>query len=132
MSEENVEVVRRSTELWNAEDIEGLRELFHPDAVLHVPEGFPEKGPFSGVDQVINQYRRLGENFSQHHLESTDTEASGEYVIVRYCWTVRGDHSGIGAELRYTGIFRLRTEKIIEVRYYWDHAAALESAGLSE
>jgi ketosteroid isomerase-like protein len=132
MSQETVEIVRRSTELWNAGDLEGLRELFDPDAVLHVPEGFPEKGPFSGVDQVIKQYRRLGEDFSQHHLESTDIEASGNDVIVQYCWTVRADHSGIGAELRYTGIFRLRTRKIIEVRYYWDHAAALEAAGLRD
>jgi ketosteroid isomerase-like protein len=132
MSEENLEVVRRSTELWNAGDVEALRGLFHPDAVLHIPEGLPEKGPFSGVDQVINQYRRMGEDFSQHHLESTDTEARGDCVIVRYCWIVRGDHSGIGGELRYTGIFRLRDGKITEVRYCWDHDEALAAAGLRE
>ncbi len=132
MSQENVEIVRRSTELWNAGDLDGLRELFHADAVLHMPEGFPEKGPFVGVDEVIKQYRRLGEDFSQHHLESTHTEASGDSVLVRYCWTVRGDHSGIGAELRYTGSFRLRDGKIVEVRYDWDHSAAFQGAGLSE
>jgi ketosteroid isomerase-like protein len=132
MSEENVEVVRRSTELWNAGDMEGLRELFHPDAVLYVPEGFPEKGPFSGVDQVIKQYRRLGEDFPEDHLEHIDTEARGDRVMVRYRRTVRSEHSGVGAELRYTGIFRFRTGKIIEVRYYWDHTVALEAPGRSE
>jgi ketosteroid isomerase-like protein len=132
MSEENLEVVRRSTELWNAGNLDGLRELFHPDAVLHVPEGFPEKGPFSGVDQVINQYRRLGEDFTEDHLESTDTEARGDRVIVAYRRTVRAAHSGVGAELRYTGIFRLRSGKIIEVRYFWDHTEALEAAGSSD
>jgi ketosteroid isomerase-like protein len=132
MSEENVEIVRRSTELWNAGDVEGLRELFHPDVVLHVPEGMPEKGPFTGADEVIDQYRRLGENFTQHHLESTEAEAPGDRVVVTYCWTVRGDYSGVGAELRYTGIFRLRSGKITEVRYYWDHTEALEAAGRSE
>jgi ketosteroid isomerase-like protein len=132
MSEENVEVVERSTELWNAGDVEGLRQLFDPDVVLHIPEGGPEKGPFSGVDQVVSQYRRMGEDFSQHHLESTDTEARGDRVIVRYHWTVRGDHSGIGFELRYTGVFRLRNGKIVEARYGWDHAEVLEAAGLSE
>jgi ketosteroid isomerase-like protein len=132
MSQENVEIVRRSTEVWNAGDLEGLRELFHPDAVLHVPEGFPEQGPFVGADEVINQYRRLGEDFSEHHLESTDMEASGDYVIVQYRWTIRADRSGIGAELRYAGTFRLRDGKIVEVRYYWDHTAAIEAVGLSE
>jgi ketosteroid isomerase-like protein len=132
MSQENVDIVRRSTELWNAGDVEGLRELFHPDVVLHIAEGLPEKGPFSGVDEVIKQYRRMGEDFTQHHLESTDSEARGDWVIVRYCWTVRGDYSGIEGELRYTGVFRLRTGKIIEVRYCWDHAEALAATGLSE
>jgi ketosteroid isomerase-like protein len=132
MSHENVEIVRRSTELWNAGEVDALRELFHPDAVLHIPEGLPETGPFSGVDQVIEQYRRMGEDFSQHHLEHTDTEGRGDCVIVRYCWSVRGDYSGIGGELRYTGVFRLRAGKIIEVRYCWDDAEALEAMGLSE
>jgi ketosteroid isomerase-like protein len=132
MSEGNVEVVRRSTELWNAGDVEALRELFHPDVVLHVPEGMPEKGPFSGLDQVISQYRRLGEDFTEDHLEGTYTEAPDDCVIVRYCRTLRGDRSGIGAELRYTGTFRLRSGKIVEVRYHWDHSEALEAAGLRE
>jgi ketosteroid isomerase-like protein len=132
MSQENVEIVRRSTELWNAGNVEGLRELFHPYAVLHVPEGLPEKGPFSGVDQVIQQYQRMHEAFTNHDLQSTDTEARGDCVIVRYCWHMRGAYSGVEGELRYTGVFRLSAGKIIDVRYCWDDAEALEAAGLAE
>jgi ketosteroid isomerase-like protein len=132
MSQENVEIVRRSTELWNAGDVGALRELLHPEAVLHIPEGLPEKGPFSGADEVIDQYRRMHEAFTHHDLVSTNIEARGDWVIVRYCWSMQGAHSGIEGELRYTGVFRLREGKIIEVRYCWDEAEALEAAGLRE
>ena len=33
MSQENVEVVRASLQAWNAEDMDALRELYHPDAI---------------------------------------------------------------------------------------------------
>ena len=131
MSAENLEIVRRSTELWNGGDFDGLRELFAPDVVLHIPEGLPDQGPFCGADEVVNQYRRMGEDFSLH-LEGTDSEARGDWVIVRYRWTVRGDYSGIEGEFRYTGVFRVRDGKIVEVRYCWNDADALAAAGLAE
>jgi ketosteroid isomerase-like protein len=44
MSQENVEVVRAVFGAWNAGDMDALRELYHPDAVLRMPEGWPEPG----------------------------------------------------------------------------------------
>jgi ketosteroid isomerase-like protein len=48
-SQENVVVVRALFETWNAGDMKGLRELYHPDVIVRAPEGWPEPGPFVGV-----------------------------------------------------------------------------------
>ena len=41
MSQENVGVVKASFEAWNAEDMDALRELYHPEAIARPPEGWP-------------------------------------------------------------------------------------------
>jgi ketosteroid isomerase-like protein len=48
MSQENVEIVKAAFEAWNAGDMDALREHFDPGAILHLPEGWPEPGPFVG------------------------------------------------------------------------------------
>jgi ketosteroid isomerase-like protein len=45
MSQENVEAVRATFEAWNAGDMDALREPLHPDAILWMPEDWPEPGP---------------------------------------------------------------------------------------
>ena len=42
MSQENVEIVRAGFEAWNAGDMDGLREVFDPDVIARMPEGWPE------------------------------------------------------------------------------------------
>ncbi len=34
MSQENIEIVRHYVKVWNAGDMEGVRELYDPDAVM--------------------------------------------------------------------------------------------------
>jgi ketosteroid isomerase-like protein len=47
MSQENIEVMRTYLKLWNARDMEGVRELYDPDAVMEVAPDWPEPGPLS-------------------------------------------------------------------------------------
>jgi len=48
MSQENVEVVKAGFDAWNAGDMDTAREMYDPDAVLKMAEGWPEPGPFVG------------------------------------------------------------------------------------
>jgi ketosteroid isomerase-like protein len=58
MSHENVEIVRRAFGVWNAGNMDALRELFDPDIVWRAPEGWPEPGPYVGRESVMRQNRR--------------------------------------------------------------------------
>jgi ketosteroid isomerase-like protein len=42
MSQENVEVVRTFLKLWNTGDMDGVRELYDPDAVMEAAPDWPE------------------------------------------------------------------------------------------
>jgi ketosteroid isomerase-like protein len=48
MSQENVETVRAVFEVWNAEDMRTLHELYDPEVIVRPPEGWPEPGSFRG------------------------------------------------------------------------------------
>src|SRR5437764_13584885 len=61
MSQENVEVVRAAFDAWNAGDMDALRQLYHPDAIVRSPEGWPEPGPFVGREAVMREFEQLRE-----------------------------------------------------------------------
>jgi ketosteroid isomerase-like protein len=60
----------------------------------------------------------------------TDFIAAADRVIVRDAW--RGAGQGPGADMEFSRVFTLRERKIIDIEIFWDHAEALEAAGLSE
>ena len=63
MSQENVEIVKAGFEAWNAGDMDALRELYDPDAILRTPEGWPEPGPFFGREAIMRQFEQIRETW---------------------------------------------------------------------
>ena len=131
MSEENVEVVQASFEAWNAGDMDAFRELHHPDAILRMAEDWPEPGPYFGRDAVMREYKQLRDTWKRDTSELIgDLIDVGDRVVVRFIW--RGAGHGPEANLEATGVFTVRKGKIVYQEFFWDHAEALETLGLSE
>ena len=59
-----------------------------------------------------------------------DITDAGDRVVVRQVW--HGAGSGPEANIESTGVFTVRNGRVIGVEQFWDHAEALEAAGLSE
>jgi ketosteroid isomerase-like protein len=88
MSQENVEVVRTCVKVWNAGDMEGVLELYDPDAVMEVVPDWPEPGPFVGRDAVMQQLSQARGAFDSDSLEFlSDLVAVGDRVITRAAGT---------------------------------------------
>ena len=131
MSQENVEIVRKAFEVWNAGDMDAFREFYDPDIIVRPPEGWPEPGPFVGRDAVMRQWEQLRQTFDDDALELlSDFIDAGERVAVRVCW--RGAGHGPEANLEMTDVFTLREGRIFYLECYWDHADALKAVGLAE
>ncbi len=131
MSEENVEVVRRAYEVWNAGDMDALRELYDPGIIWRGPEGWPEPGPYAGREAVMGQVEQMRETWDTDSFELiSELIDVGDRVAVRFIW--RGAGHGPEANIEATGLYTVRKGRIIGIEFFWDHAEALATLGLPE
>ena len=131
MSQENVEVVKAAYVAWNAGDMDAFRELHHPDVIARPPERWPEPGPFVGRDAVMRQYERHRATWDADAVEViSDYVDVGDRVAVRMVW--HGDGRGPETNIEFTNVVTVRNGRIVFIEFFWEHAQALEAAGLSE
>jgi uncharacterized protein len=131
MSEENVEVVRRGFQVWNASDMDALRELYDPDIVWRPPEGWPEPGPYLGRKAVMRQLEQMRETWDTDSFELIgDFIDVGDRIAVRFIW--RGLGHGPALNIEASGVYTVRKGRIVSIEFFWDHAEVLEILGISE
>ena len=129
ISEQNVETMQAAYAAWDAGDMDALREMHDPDVIARYPEGWPEPGPFVGLEAVMRQLEQLRETWDADATEANFIDA-GDRVVVRGIW--RGAGHGPAFALEGSAVYTLRKGKISIIEYFRDHAEALEAVGLSE
>jgi uncharacterized protein len=131
MSQENVEIVRRGVEAWNAGDMDAFRELHDPEVIVQTVENWPEPGPYVGREAVMRSLEQLRDTWNANTMEVTsDFIDAGDRVVVRFIW--HGAGHGPQLNLEMTDVLTVRKGRIRGHEYFWDHAEALEAAGLRE
>jgi len=132
MSQENADVVRANFEAWNAGNVDAMGERYDPNIIARPAEGWPEPGPFVGRDAVIRQWKRQREDFQSEVLVPlSDFIEIADRVVVRFIWRGRTIH-GPESKVELTGVYTVRKGRIFYIEYFWDHAEALETLGISE
>jgi ketosteroid isomerase-like protein len=112
-------------------DTDVFRDLYDPDVIVRAVEGWPEPGPFVGREAVMRWYEQLRETWDAQTLEPiSDFIDIGDRVAVRQLW--RGVGQGPDSVIEFTGVTTLRKGRVVAVEFFWDHAEALETLGLSE
>jgi ketosteroid isomerase-like protein len=131
MPQENVEVIRRAFEAWNAGDMDGFRDELDPGVIWRGPEGWPEPGPYAGREAVMRQVEQLRETWDSDSFELiSDFLDAGDRVAVRFIWQTAGQ--GPESRIELTGYYTVRKGRCIAIEFFWDHAEALDALGLSE
>jgi ketosteroid isomerase-like protein len=132
MSQENVEVVRRGFDAWNAGDMEGVRDTYDPDAVMRYHGDVLEPGPFVGRDAIMRQFDRLRDALDERDslVFMSDFLDAGDRVVSRFAW--RGEGYGPAMDLELTVVYTVRGGRIVEADFFRDHDEAVEAIGLSE
>src|SRR5262245_9010679 len=133
MSQENVEVVRRITDVMDAQGFEAALPVFleaaHPDVEWREDPAWPGSATYRGVEQVrrliLDRMDTL--DFAQQTEDVIDVD---DKVVTHVRWVGRGKASGAQGELSMTMVWTLRDQAITRLEFFLDRAAALEAAGL--
>jgi ketosteroid isomerase-like protein len=137
MSEENVELVRRSFEVFNRDGIEALfsEGIFSSDVLIDASgSGIPGVGTYRG-DQVITFFEDdwfEAFPFADWEIVVVDLVDHGDRVVCISRQRGRGSSSGAEAELEVANVHTVRGGQIVRIEVYRDREQALEAAGLSE
>ena len=133
MSEENVEIVRRSYELVN-DSLEILpREFMDPDYEFDARDVVPSYGVIRGYEAVraaLREYWQTFEDFSLEFKEVVHADEKRVVTAVRDGGRIKGSDAEIWNDLFHVWTFR--DGKILRVSSHNEKSRALKAAGLSE
>ena len=140
MSRENVEIVRRVYEQWWA----GLErgdpgavfdsEAVTDDSEFTVEGGMPDgRSVWRGREEYVEWFRTWTGEFEGWSLQLERLiDAGNDRVVALTHQSGTGKESGAPVELNVGVVWELKDGRVVRVRNYLSHAAALEAAGLSE
>ena len=132
MSRENVEVARRFTEAYAAEDLPTTFDLLAEDHVLVVAADHPHSGVYRGHAGVREYFRSWLGAWTDRTWDIESVTAEGGDVVVVGRERLRGKGSGVVTERRSAVVHSVRDGKIVRTRLYSNPREALEAAGLRE
>jgi ketosteroid isomerase-like protein len=134
MSEENIELVRRTIDLWNAREIdralEALADNFEMDWSNSIG---PLKGIYRGRQGVLKLWRSFLDAWEavqwdpEEIIEVDDTRA----VVVNHV-RMRGRGSGVDVHATGVQLWTIKASEPQRVKLYQSKAEAIEAAGFSE
>jgi ketosteroid isomerase-like protein len=134
MSQENVEIVRRSWQAFADGGLDALMEHVDRDVNWRAIEGaLDDVGEMHGADAVRGYLQDWLDTFEG--ITTTPTEvidAGDDLVVAALHVTGRARLSGIETELRYAVVYTVRDGKITRGREYADRDEALKAVGLAE
>jgi ketosteroid isomerase-like protein len=132
MSEENVEVVRKSIDAVNRGDTDAWLGFLSPEVVW-------ESLPLPGFRDVYRgraearEWRELLLEVFEGRLEIEETTAlSDDRVLIGFTQIGRGRGSGLPLEHPTWAVFWLADGLIVRRQVFWTRDEAFEAAGLSE
>src|SRR4051812_43097252 len=126
MSQENVEVVRRSLEAFAGGDVEEMLSHIDPDGELHSAIiGGAEGNVFRGHDGFRRWYAESMESFEELRTELTEYRDLGDRVVAFGHIHARGRGSGVEIDSPTGWVFTVRTGKVVRAEGFLSPAEAL-------
>lgn len=133
MSQQNVEIVKEFSELFESGDRTHWHKYFHPDVAWDVSASeLPGAGVYhghAGIEQFFSDW--LG-TWVDYELVTNELIDAGEAVVVVFRQSGTGKGSGVRTERDFFGIYDLKESKVVRFRLYESREEALEAGGLAE
>ena len=132
MSEDNVEIVRRSVDAFNEGGLEAAAKFAHPEIEFQEPPTQPAPRTARGQAAMEETWASFEAAWEEHQTEVKEVrELTEDAVLLSSVEHFRG-RDGMEISAPCWTIYTFREGKIVKFRPFWEHAEALEAAGLSE
>jgi ketosteroid isomerase-like protein len=132
MSEEKVEIVRRTYDLVARGDIAGMVEIIGPQFELRENVLAPDAAVYHGPEGLKKWLDASREAFGDFRFEPERFIERGNWIFVPVHSYGRGKESGAPFDARYVTAFKVELGKVVFAASYQDLPAALEAVGLTE
>ena len=131
--------VRRAAQLGfealNRDDVEAAVALYHPDVELDLPEEFIGLGlhpPSRGRAERVSFEREWNAEWGKVRYEFGEViDLGDDRLLVVGRFEGSGPSSGAGFDNQFAEIFTFSAGQVIREQAFFNHAEALEAAGLS-
>ena len=131
MSQENVEIVRRSFEAFNRSG-EPDFSLLDPDVVLDTTNAVFDRAVYEGHEGVRQWLANQREIWKSQRFEPQELIAAGEDRVIASFRFVSVGRDGIETVAHFAQITTLRAGRVTHMKVFLTKAEALEAAGLSK
>jgi ketosteroid isomerase-like protein len=131
MSEENVEMVRRGYELFAAGDLQGVADLFAPEAEMPGAGGLGVEGTMGvnrGPEGMLAAMQEGIDAFDDFRVDVEEITEAGDAVIATVTISGRGRASGMEQTERLVHLWILGDGKVVHGEVHRTTEAALEAA----
>jgi uncharacterized protein len=129
--EQGIALARAFFAAYNAEDVDRLAPMLHPDArvtTLSQRGGLPSRG-WRG-DQIRQYFDEVDESWAEIRVEIEDYRASGDRVVALGHIRGKGRLSGVELDSPLGTVFLLEGSRFARIDSFGDWDEALEAAGL--
>src|SRR5919112_5364291 len=130
MSQENVGIVRRLWDAFQATDFETALSAYDPDVEwdgTNLPDGRVGRG----LDAIMDHVSRWAENWESWNVEVERVVDAGDHVVVFTRETGRSV-TGVDMDQHHAELYWVRGGRIVRRQGFSDPREALEAVGLSE
>jgi ketosteroid isomerase-like protein len=132
MSQENVEIARKSMNAFAERDDEALRALYDPEVELDWSASLGvEARVYQGIDSVFQFYDSYFHAFERIVWDELSFIDAGEHVVAPNMSRSQG-RDGIEVFARATFVFTVHDRKITRICLYQEQDEALKAVGLKE
>jgi ketosteroid isomerase-like protein len=131
MSQENVEIVRRSYDAYVRGDLESALAAFDPEIEIY-DHDIPDSGEYRGLDGLERWAADWEASWASWRWEPEQFIDAGDRVVAVLRVHAKGRGSGVDVERVDGAVWTLRDDKCIRLDYYGSKVEALEAVVLSE
>jgi uncharacterized protein len=130
MSEENVEIVRRSYDAYARGDLDAALADVDPEIEIY-DHDILDAREYRGLDGVLRWQSDWESSWESWRWEPEDFIAVDDRVVAILRVNAKGRHSGVDVERVDGAVWTLSGGKCVRLDYYGNREQALKAAGLA-